>query len=646
MDETKINRFKNLVKLIRYLSLEMTTHAASGHVTSSLSATDLMTFLFFDQFRFDFKNPKDPQNDRLIFSKGHASPLLYSLYRVAGLISDEDLKDYRQLGSPLEGHPVPVFPYVDVATGSLGQGLAVGEGMAISAKYLDKTVSKVYVLLGDGETAEGSFWEAVETASYYKLNNLIGILDVNRLGQSQETMLGHDVDLYARRISAFGWQTIIVKNGHDFNEIHAAFEQLTKPAVEKPTMIIAKTIKGKGVSFLEDKNGWHGKPLSEEEFQKAKKEIGEIDLNLKVEVEKPAQLSGLKTSKVKTNLSKINYQKGSSISTRRAFGESLADLSSQNPDLIILDGDVKNSTYTEIAADKSKDNFLELFIAEQNMIGVAAGLASRGKIPVVATFAAFLTRAFDQIRMNAISGLNIKYVGSHAGCSIGQDGPSQMGLEDISMFRSVFGSTVLYPADGVAAAKLTQEMINHEGITYLRLARPDTPIIYDSQEKFPIGGSKILAQSKNDRLVIVCAGVTVLEALTAQKELTSQNIPVCVVDCYSIKPIDENTLKQVAQNCGNKIIIVEDHWFDGGLGDAVLNVFAQDSKTEIFKMAVSQMPHSGKTPDNLKAAGIDSSAIVTKVKEVLSGHFIADKVKITGVVSPEVDTLTEVKIGK
>ena len=619
MDKQKLNYFKNLAKFIRYLCLEMTTRAGSGHLTTSLSAADLATVLFFDKLRFDLASPKNPENDRLIFSKGHASPLLYALYRVAGVVSDKELSTYRQLGSRLEGHPTPSFPYVEVATGSLGQGLSVGVGMALSAKYLDKTQSRIYVLLGDGEMAEGSVWEAVELASFYKLGNLVGIIDTNRLGQSQETMLGHKIDLYKKRIAAFGWETIVI-NGHNFAQISKAFNQALAQK-EKPMMIIAKTVKGKGISSLEDKNGWHGKALNEGEFEKAKKEFGEINFNLTGLVKKPSKMASLRKGVERKGveplkLQGITYQKGEKISTRKAFGQALVELVAQNSNLIVLDGDVKNSTYTEFVDEKENKQFLEMFIAEQNMVGAAAGLSARGKIPVVATFAAFLTRAFDQIRMNAVSGLNIKYVGTHAGCSIGQDGPSQMGLEDLAMFRAVFGSTVLYPADGVAAAKLTEEMINHDGIVYLRLARPDTPVIYDAQENFPIGGSKTLAESKNDKLTIAAAGITVFEALEAQKELAKEGISVRVIDCYSVKPIDKKNLKKAAKETLG-IITVEDHWFEGGLGDAVLNVFENEKGVRIYKMAVCRMPHSGTTADNLKAAKIDALSIVQKVKEVL-----------------------------
>lgn len=614
-----INHLEDLAKLLRFYSLDMTTRAGSGHQTSSLSAADLMTVLFFDKFRFDLKNPKNPQNDRLIFSKGHASPLLYSLYRVAGVISDKELLNYRQLGSKLEGHPAPVFPYVEVATGSLGQGLSVGVGMALSAKYLDKTDNKIYVLLGDGEMAEGSVWEAVEIASYYKLNNLVGILDVNRLGQSQETMLGYQVETYAKRIGSFGWETVVI-NGHDFEEINRAFDGI-KANSGQPTMIIAKTVKGKGISFLEDKNGWHGKALSWEDFERAKKELGPMDLGLVGEVKKPKPFDkaqgklaqAIREPRVK--LKEIPYQIGEKIATRKAFGQALAELVKQNPNLIVLDADVKNSTFTELV---EKDHFFELFIAEQDTVGVAAGLSARGKIPVVSTFACFFTRALDQIRMNAISGLNIKYVGSHAGVSIGQDGPSQMGMEDLAMFRAVHSCVVLYPADGVAAAKLTEEMLNYKGPTYLRLARPDTPVIYEVKENFSIGASKTLISSKKDKITIAAAGITVFEALAAQKELVKVGVNVRVIDCYCVKPIDEETLRLAAKETGGKIITVEDHWFEGGLGDAVLNVFASNGEVKIYKMAVCQMPHSGSTSDNIKAAGINAVSIVKKVKEILN----------------------------
>lgn len=617
-----INHLKDLAKLLRFYSLDMTTRAGSGHLTSALSAVDLMTILFFDKLKFDLEDPQNPQNDRLIFSKGHASPLLYSLYRVAGVISDKELLNYRQLGSKLEGHPAPVFSYVEVATGSLGQGLSVGVGMALSAKYLDKTDNKIYVLLGDGETAEGSFWEAVEIASYYRLGNLVGILDVNRLGQSQETMLGYQVETYAKRIGSFGWKTMVI-NGHDFGGINRAFDRI-KTNSNQPTMIIAKTVKGKGVSFLEDKNGWHGKALPPQELELAKKELGPVDLSIVGRVKKPEPFNKAQSKlaqairEPRAKLKEIPYKIGDKISTRKAFGQTLAELADQNENLVVLDGDVQNSTFTELTAGEENNKFWQMFIAEQNMVGVAAGLAARGKIPILATFAAFLTRAFDQIRMNTISGLNIKYVGSHAGVSIGQDGPSQMGMEDLAMFRAVHSCVVLYPADGVAAAKLTEEMLNYKGPSYLRLARPDTPVIYEVKENFSIGASKTLISSKKDKITIVAAGITVFEALAAQKELVKVGVNVRVIDCYCIKPIDEETLRLAAKETGGKIITVEDHWFEGGLGDAVLNVFASSGEVKIYKMAVCQMPHSGSTSDNIKAAGINAVSIVKKVKEILN----------------------------
>ncbi|OGY23541.1 MAG: transketolase [Candidatus Woykebacteria bacterium RBG_13_40_7b] len=605
-------RLEELEKLVRYYILRSTTKAGSGHPTSSLSAIELMVALFFHKLRFDLKNPNNPNNDRVIFSKGHASPLLYSLYAAAGVISEKELDKLRKFGSPLEGHPTPRFKYVEVATGSLGQGLSVGFGMALNAKYLDKLPYKTYVLLGDSEIAEGSVWEAIQLAAYYKLNNLIGIMDVNRLGQSQETMLGYNVNTYKDRLESFGWEVIKI-DGHNMEQIIKAFD-LTDKVKDKPTMIVAKTLKGRGVSFLENKEGWHGKALGEDDYKKALQELGQINTKIKGIIKKPTnRLPVSKLAKGKIEL--IKYDKGEKVATRRAYGNALKRLGGANPNIVSLDAETKNSTYAEIFKEAYPGRFFEMFIAEQNMVGAALGLSKRGKIPFASTFAAFLTRAYDQIRMASYSRPNIKIVGSHAGVSIGEDGPSQMGLEDLAMFRSLAESIVLYPADAVSTEKLVEEAANKKGLFYIRTTRSATPIIYGSKEKFPIGGSKVVVSSNKDVATVVAAGITLHEALKAANELAKKGIQIRVIDAYSIKPIDEATLKKAVSETNNTVITVEDHRIEGGLGDAVLSVFAE-TPAKVYKLAVTKIPRSGTPNELLDFEGISTRAIAAKVLEV------------------------------
>ena len=613
----RLDKLARLAKLVRYYILEMTTRVGSGHTNTSLSAVELMISLFSTPFRFDLINPKSPANDRIIFSKGHASPLVYALYAAYGGLNEQDLEGYRTINSPLEGHPNPRFKYADVATGSLGQGLSIGLGMALYAKR-ERLSYLTYVLMGDGECAEGSIWEAMEMACFYKADNLVGIIDVNRLGQSGETLLGWDVDLYKKRVEAFGWQAQVV-NGHDLGQLLRLWEGLPTNK-GKPVMVIAKTIKGKGVSLLEDRNGWHGRPLPQEDFEKAVEELGTVDKSVRGEIKQPeAANSKLKIPNSKFRKTKLEplYKIGEEIATRKAYGEALAALAEINPLVVSLDADVKNSTYTESFKDKYPKRFYEMFIAEQNMVSVAVGMAAMGYVPFASTFGVFLTRAFDQIRMSAYSRANVKFLGSHAGVSIGEDGPSQMALQDIAMFRTIDGSTILYPADGVATWRMVVLAAENEGIFYIRANRPATPVIYDQKEEFKIGGSKVVRSSKDDKLTIVACGVTLIEMIKACDELAKKGIRVRVIDAYSIKPIDEKTLKKSAQETNNLIITVEDHYFDGGLGDAVLNVFAQSEKVKIYKLAVSKLPMSGKPDQLLDWEGISASSIINKVLEIL-----------------------------
>lgn len=598
----------NLAKLIRYYILAATTEAGSGHPTSSMSAVELMTALLFGGiFRFDLENPGHPNNDRLIFSKGHASPLLYALYAAAGKIDEEELLTLRKFGSRLEGHPTTAFPYAEAATGSLGQGLSVGVGMAVNAKYLDKLPYRTYVLLGDGETAEGQVWEAIEIAAYYGLNNLVGIIDVNRLGQTGATMYGRDLEAYQARVDSFGWQTITV-DGHAFDEILKAYNQAQNASA--PVMIIAGTIKGKGISTFEDKEGWHGKVLSPEQLAPALAELGEVDKVVRGTVAHPEDLKppAPKTAEAPA----LNYKKDDQVATREAYGRALVRLAPKFPQMVALDAEVNNSTHAGLFKDVYPERFFQMFIAEQNMVSAAVGLSRRGKIPFVSSFACFLSRAYDQTRMSQYSDANIKFAGSHAGVSIGEDGPSQMALADIALYRSILKSRVLYPADAVATDKLVEAAAAMHGLVYIRLTRNATPVIYNNSEEFPIGGSKVLRAGPHDIATVVAAGITLHEALAAYEELRAEGINIRVIDLYSVKPIDGATLRDAAAATG-ALIIVEDHFPAGGLGEAVINAIS-DVCVPMYSMCVGNTPTSGRPEELLEYEGISRKAIVRKVK--------------------------------
>lgn len=611
VSKENVAQLEKLAKLIRYYTLVMTTNAGSGHPTSSLSATELMTALLFGGvFKFDADHPEHPNNDRLVFSKGHASPLFYALWLAAGKLTEADLMTYRKFGSPLEGHPTPAFRYAEAATGSLGQGLSIGIGMALNGKYLDKLPYRTYVLLGDSEMAEGSQWESLQIAAHYHLDNLIGILDVNRLGQRGETMYGHDLTAYEKRISAFGWETITI-DGHAFDEILDAYEKALKVS-GRPTMIIAKTIKGKGVSFLEDREGWHGVVLNKEEFGRALPELGEVDKTVRGEIERPEDLE---PERIKPEpAGKLAYPLGNAVATRNAFGNALVRIFPEFPTLVSLDAEVSNSTMALTFKDAHPERFFEMYIAEQNMVGAAVGLSNRGKLPFVSTFSAFLSRAFDQIRMSRYSDSNIKFVGSHAGVSIGQDGPSQMGLEDIALFRAILDSVVLYPCDAVSTERLVEAAARHQGIVFLRTTRMSTPVIYGNDEEFVIGGSKVLRQSATDIATVVAAGVTLHEALKAYEELKGQGINIRVIDLYSIKPLDEAALHEAAK-ATKAIITVEDHYPEGGLGEAVSSALSGFA-VPVHALAVRKKPKSGKPEELLDYEEISHRSIVRKVKDI------------------------------
>ncbi|HLD01742.1 MAG TPA: transketolase [Patescibacteria group bacterium] len=625
-----MNKYNDLVekaKLVRKWSLIATSEAGSGHPTSCLSAADLTTVLFDKYFSYDPQNPLDLTNDRFILSKGHAAPLLYTLFAVSGIIPFEDLRTVRKFGSNLEGHPTPRFKYSDGATGSLGQGLSIGAGIAYGLrsgisnfKFQISNLPKVYVLLGDGELAEGQVWEAANFASYNKLDNLIAILDINKFGQSGETMFAHDLKEYLDRFTAFGFEAIVI-DGHDVKAIDSALQMATTNDSGKPYVIIAKTYKGKGISFLENKPNWHGKPLKKEDLEKALKELGDVDDSLRFSLRKPSViLNGVKNLIKKDpshSLRMTNYKKGEEIATREVYGQVLAELGDSDPLIYALDAEVKNSTFSQDFLKAHPERFIECFIAEQNMVSMAAGLSRLGKKPFVSTFAAFLTRGFDQIRMAAIGKANIRFCGSHSGVSIGEDGPSQMGLEDIAMFGTIPDAVIFHPSDAVSTAKLVASLVNQQGISYLRTLRPATPVLYENNEQFEVGGSKILRSAQNDTLTIVAAGITVHEALKAYEELQNKGISVRIVDCYSIKPIDKKTLVTCLKETKQKTIItVEDHFIHGGLGDFVLDAVS-DTGATVKKLAVDHISRSGKKDELLADAGINADSIVKTVTKLL-----------------------------
>ncbi|MGE0822095.1 MAG: transketolase [Candidatus Binatia bacterium] len=600
---------------LRRHSLVCTNEASSGHPTSAMSCAELVTTLFFHCLRFDFQRPHNPNNDRFILSKGHGSPLLWSVLAEAGAFPVEQLKTYRQFGSALEGHPTPRSPWVDAATGSLGQGLSIGLGMAFRSRF-DLLDNRIYVLMGDGETAEGNVWEAVALAAHYKLGNLIAIVDVNRLGQTEETMYGHDVDSYAQRFEAFGWYPQVI-DGHNVKQIIAAYEA----AIEYergPAVIIARTTKGKGVSFLEDENGRHGKPVTGDEFTRALQEIGDPQPEETLQVARP-QLPETAVDLVSYDsqgMAPPRYEPTDQEATRKAYAHAITKLAKINPQVVALDAEVKNSTYAEEFLAAYPDRFIECYIAEQNMLGMAHGLSVLGKIPFCSSFAAFFTRAYDQLRMATISGAHICCAGSHAGISIGEDGPSQMGLEDIAMFRALHGSTVLYPADAVSAERMVGLAVNREGIVYLRLTRPKTPMLYTVADDFHIGGSHTLKASQSDRATIIAAGITVHEALKAAEQLEHQSCSVRVIDAYSIKPIDAAVVLRAAEETGT-LLTVEDHYPEGGLGDAVLEIIA-GRQLRFRKLAVNGMPRSGDRQALMDQYGISAANIVAATKELLA----------------------------
>ena len=606
-----IERRRELGQQLRVDSVRAAVTTKSGHPTSSMSAADLMAVLLDKYLRYDFDDPQNPANDHLVFSKGHASPLLYSLYKAAGAIDDEELLSFRELGSRLEGHPTPVLPWVDVATGSLGQGLPFAVGIALAGKRLDRIPYRVWALCGDSEMAEGSIWEAFEHASHENLDNLTAIIDVNRLGQRGETMHGWDLDVYVRRAEAFGWHAIAI-DGHDVEAIDGAYEEATSTS-GRPTVIVAKTKKGKGVAAVEDKEDAHGKALDDPEAAIA--ELGGIR-NIEIHVQAPESAEPHRFETGPLELPR--YDLGEEVATRRAYGDALAALGSARSDVVALDGEVSNSTYAEIFAKAHPERFFEMYIAEQQIVAAAVGMQVRGWKPFASTFAAFFTRAYDFVRMAAVSRADIKLAGSHAGVSIGEDGPSQMALEDLAAFRAVHGSTVLYPSDANQTVRLVEAMADLDGIVFLRTTRANPPVIYGPEENFPVGGARVVRESGDDEVTIVGAGITLHEALKAADALAADGVQTRVVDLYSVKPVDAETLQAAAEATSGRIVTVEDHWPEGGIGEAVLSAFADsEDRPRVVQLAVREMPTSGKPAELLAAAGIDAEHIAEAARRLV-----------------------------
>ena len=627
---TGLDVVAELAAQLRVDSVRSSTSAGSGHPTSSMSAADLLAVLVTRHLCYDWDDPRSPANDHLIFSKGHASPLLYSVFKAVGVVSEQELMTgYRRFGQRLQGHPTPVLPWVDVATGSLGQGLPDGVGVALAGKCLDKLPYRVWVLCGDGELAEGSIWEALDKASHYQLSNLVVIVDVNRLGQSGPTDLGWNLDAYARRAGAFGARTLVI-DGHDLAAIDDALATAGQAAGEQPTVILAKTNKGHGFSEVEDRQGWHGRPFPPDMAERAIAELGGVrNLVLRGPRPQPVPASHRSAAPVSTGAAPPSsadaggpmpgtprYAVGDKVATRKAYGDALVALGARDPKVVALDGEVKNSTFALEFARAYPERYFEMFIAEQQMVAAATGLAVRGYAAFASTFAAFWTRAHDFIRMAAISGVSLRLTGSHSGVEIGADGPSQMGLEDLAMMRAVHGSTVLYPADGTSTAALVQAMAVTPGLSYLRTTRGAYPGLYPAGEAFPVAGSKVLRSGAHDDVTLVGAGVTLHECLRAAEMLGAEGISARVIDCYSIKPIDTTILTAAADATSGRIVVAEDHRPEGGLGSAVTDALlaAGRSGLSIAHLAVRDLPGSGSGRELLAWAGIDASHIAAAAR--------------------------------
>jgi transketolase len=618
-----LDTVSDLAAQLRVDSIRSSTSAGSGHPTSSMSAADLLAVLVARHLRYDWDDPALPTNDHLIFSKGHASPLLYSVYRAVGVVSENELLNgYRRFGQRLEGHPTPILPWVDVATGSLGQGLPDGVGVALAGKYLDELPYRIWVLCGDSELAEGSIWEAMDKAFHYRLSNLIVMVDVNRLGQSGPTDLGWEIDAYAARFAAFGARVIEI-DGHDLGAIDAAFTDAeAATAGDQPTVILARTIKGKGFSEVEDKEGWHGRPFPLDMAERAIAELGGVrNLTIRGPHPEPAAAGEGAAAAAPAGAALPDYAVGDKVATRKAYGDALVALGGADPKVVVLDGEVKNSTFAQEFATAYPGRYFEMYIAEQQMVAAATGLAVRGYKAFASTFAAFFTRAYDFIRMGSISGRDLRLAGSHAGVEIGADGPSQMALEDLAMMRAVHGSTVLYPSDGTSTAVLVKAMAATPGISYMRTTRGAYPGLYPSGETFPIGGSKVLRSGEQDAVTLLGAGVTLHECLGAAELLAADGIRSRVIDCYSVKPIDTATLTAAAQATGGRIVVAEDHHPEGGLGEAVISALVEAGQDDlaVAHLAVREMPGSGSGTELLAWAGIDADHIAAAARQLVSG---------------------------
>jgi len=618
-EQVALETLQDKATRLRLDSVRSTTEAGSGHPTSCASAAEIMAVLFYSVMRYDPRDPHNRDSDVFVLSKGHAAPILYAAWAEAGAFPREKLLTLRQIDSDLEGHPTPRLPFVEVATGSLGQGLSVGAGMALDTKQFENSDQRVFVLMGDGESAEGSVWEAAQWASLHRLNNLCAIIDINRLGQSQPTMLQYQLEIYKARWEAFGWQVLIV-DGHNIPDLIAAFETANRVS-DRPTIVLARTLKGKGLTGIEGLEHWHGKALDKDT---AAKVVAELEGQLTGDAEQwkpnlpPVRLSSSKAVKAGGSPAKKPPYAigGDAVATRRGFGDSLAALAMVDPRIVVLDGDVKNSTYTEEFENVAPNRFFQGYIAEQNIIGMAMGLAARGKVPVASLFSCFVTRAYDFIRMAAISKLNLKLVGTHCGVSIGEDGPSQMGLEDLAMMCAEPDFTVLYPADATSAWKATTMIVEKSGPCYLRLGRPKSPILYGPEEQFAIGKCKVLRKGDKDRALVVAGGITVFEALAAYDQLQNDGVSIRVIDLFSVQPIDRDELVASARAAGGVVITVEDHYEHGGLGDAVLSALAEES-VRVYKLAVRKIAHSGKAKELIEKFGISSGHIVNAVKSAL-----------------------------
>ena len=616
-DGLPLEQVRELAAQLRVDSIRSSTAAGSGHPTSSLSAADLLAVLMSRHLRYDWDDPDAPGNDHLIFSKGHASPLLYSVFRAAGVVSEQELLEgYRRFGQRLEGHPTPVLPWVDVATGSLGQGLPDGVGIALAGAKLEKAPYRVWVLAGDSELAEGSMWEALATACHYGLTNLVTLVDVNRLGQRGETALGWDMDAYAARVEAFGAEAVVV-DGHDVEAIDAALARADED-LERPLVILARTVKGKGIPGVEDEEDWHGKPMPEERAEEAIDALGGVR-SLQVRGPRPPEVERRSASRGQVELP--TFDVGEEIATRKAYGPALAALADVDPRVVALDGEVSNSTGVADFVQAHPERFFEMFIAEQQMVAAATGLAARGYIAYASSFAAFLSRAADFVRMAPVSRADLRLVGSHAGVEIGADGPSQMGLEDLALMAATQGSTVLYPSDATSTAALVAAMADLHGVSYLRTTRGGYPVLYGPEEEFPVGGSKTLRRSAHDAVTLIGAGVTLHEALGAADALAEEGVQARVIDAYSVKPIDAEGIRAAVAETGGRAVVAEDHRREGGLGAAVLAALAAEPLADLHleHLAVDGVPGSGTTAELLDWAGIDAAHIARAARTVLEG---------------------------